>query len=62
MKVPTAIAIANTTNKTAIKRVENKKENIFLSMRHNLNDCKVTQIAKHFKKFNKGLFLFNRVT
>ena len=48
MKVPTAIAIANTTNKTAIKRVENKKENIFLSMRHNFNDCKVTQIAKHF--------------
>ena len=62
MKVPTAMATAKTTNKTAIKRVENKKENIFLSMRHNFNDCKVTQIVKHFMKFNKGLFLFNSVT
>jgi vacuolar-type H+-ATPase subunit E/Vma4 len=60
MKVPIAIAIAKTINKKAIKRVEKRKENIFLSMRNNLNDCKVTQIKKHLKKFNKGLFKINK--
>ena len=32
-QLPAAIAAAKAINKTAIKRVENKKENIFFSMR-----------------------------
>jgi len=32
IKVPTPIAIANAKKRTAINRVENKKENIFLSI------------------------------
>lgn len=43
IKVPTPIAIANVKKRTAINRVENKKENIFLSIFKELHCIKVAQ-------------------
>ncbi|GEL11053.1 hypothetical protein FGL01_17920 [Flavobacterium glycines] len=43
MKVPVAIAIAKARKRKAIKRVENKKEYIFLSISRGLHFLKVPQ-------------------
>jgi hypothetical protein len=43
IKVPIPIASANVKKRTAINRVENKKENIFLSIFEELHCIKVPQ-------------------
>ena len=49
MKVPVAIAIANARNRKAIKRVENKKATIFLSI------CKGITFLKSATKVLKNV-------
>jgi hypothetical protein len=43
MNVPTPIAIAKARKRTAMRRVENKKDSIFLSICKELKFLKVTQ-------------------
>jgi hypothetical protein len=49
MKVPAPIAIAKVKNRMAINRVENKIENIFLSI------CKGLRFIKVAQKYSKML-------
>ena len=62
IKVPAAIAAAKTRNKTAISRVEKRKENSFLSMTgdSNLSGTKILNLFGNKIENRRILRIFNK--